>query len=220
MHLTLRGDTLRRITKAALGGLAGCALVLGGAQAANALSAVEYYNYPEDADAGASLELKDLQLAAGPFDDARATLRIKETPGDGTRFKLEVQGIDPTVKGDVFGAHLHTGACVEGAGAEAGPHYKTGGVASPFTEVWFDVWSNANGDATFDASAPFVPVDSLATDPGVPLLGVLPSPGVMSIVIHVWPTNTKLNYPNDGGDIGFAGARQACLPLLVPQWNK
>ena len=34
MHLTSRGDTLRRITKAALGGLAGCALVLGGTQVA------------------------------------------------------------------------------------------------------------------------------------------------------------------------------------------
>ena len=35
MQSDSRGDTVRRITKAALGGLAGCALVLGGTQAAS-----------------------------------------------------------------------------------------------------------------------------------------------------------------------------------------
>jgi hypothetical protein len=213
---------LRRITKATLGGLAGCALVLGGTQLASGDSAVETYNY--------SGRLLDLQRDAdgklytnGPLDQAQATLRIMETPWRGTGFKLKVENIDPSsVKGDVLGAHLHTGACVEGAGGQAGPHYNAGGGISPLTEVWFDVVSNANGEATFDTSVPFVPVDSLATDLGVPSSEppVLPSPGVMSIVIHVWPTNTELNYPNDPGNVGFAGARQACLPLEVRQWNK
>jgi Cu/Zn superoxide dismutase len=192
-----RGDTLRRITKAALGGVASCALILGGTQAANGLSAVEEYNY--------SGALADLQpLSGGPLDGASATLRIKETPLEGTLYKLRVSEINPSAKDKVFGAHLHTGPCVEGLGALAGPHYNAGGGISPLTEVWFDVVSNANGEATFDASAPFVPVDSLATDL------ITQTPGVMSVVIHVAPTN-----PADG----MAGARQACLPVLVPQWN-
>src|SRR5688500_17926306 len=104
MQSDSRGGTLKRITKAAFGGLASCALVLGGAQAANALSAVEEYNY--------SGELADLQpTTSGPLDGAEAKLRIKETPVAGTGFKLEVDGIDPSVKGVVYGAHLHTGEC-------------------------------------------------------------------------------------------------------------
>jgi Cu/Zn superoxide dismutase len=202
---SISGETLRRITKAALGGLAGCALALGGTQVANGLSAVEYYHY--------SGELTDLQLtSAGPLDNARATLRIKETPVDGTRFKLEVERIDPSVKGDVFGAHLHTGPCIEDAGALAGPHYNAGGGISPLTEVWFNVESNANGEATFDASAPFVPVDSVATDL------ITQTPGVMSVVVHVLPTNTEFGNPTENQPAGWAGTRQACFPLAVPQW--
>jgi hypothetical protein len=79
MQSDSRGDTLKRITKAALGGLAGCALVLGGTQAAT--SAVEYFPYPEE-------ELVDLP-APGPFDGASATMRLKVS-GTGTNFKLEV----------------------------------------------------------------------------------------------------------------------------------
>jgi hypothetical protein len=218
---------LRRITKAALGGVASCALILGGTQVATGLSAVEEYNY--------SRELTDLQPGpdtVGPLDGASATLRIKETPLEGTWFKLRVTGIDPSVKDEVFGAHLHTGACVEGnvLGTLAGPHYNqqvaVGGKKYPHplvdsaewatvstdTEAWFNVVSNAIGEATFEASVPFVPVDTAETDllgfaPGV--LPPPPSPGIMSIVIHVLPTKPD----------GTAGARQACLPLSVPQWN-
>jgi superoxide dismutase, Cu-Zn family len=199
---------LKRITKAALGGVASCALILGGTQVANGLSAVEDYYYPWD-------NLSDLQPdsdSRGPLDGARATLRIKETPEDGTKFKLQVEGIDPSVKGDVFGAHLHTGRCVAGDGGLAGPHYNAGGGISPLTEVWFSVVSNAIGEATFDASVPFVPVDSVATDL------ISKTPGEMSIVIHVLPTNTEFGNPTEDQPAGYAGARQACFPVLVPQW--
>jgi Cu/Zn superoxide dismutase len=188
---------LRRITKAALGGVASCALILGGTQAANGLPAVEEYNY--------SGALADLQADPGPLDGASATVRIKEIPLGGTEFKLRVNGMNPSAKDQVFGAHLHIGPCVEGDAASNGKHYNTTGwaIINDLTEVWFDVVSNANGDATFEALVPFVPVDSLATDP-------TQTPGEMSIVIHVSPTN-----PSTGG----AGDKQACLPLSVPQWN-
>ncbi len=38
----------------------------------------------------------------------------------------------------------------------------------------------------------------------------------MSIVIHVLPTQTESGYPTDGQPAGYAGARQACFPLLSP----
>jgi superoxide dismutase, Cu-Zn family len=211
MQSDSRGDTLKRITKAALGGLAGCALVLGGTQAAT--SAVEYFPYPEE-------ELVDLP-APGPFDGASATMRLKVS-GTGTNFKLEVNDIATSAEGDVFGAHLHTYACDEvpppgepGAGQLGGPHYNdevvVGGKAFPKpgevpsetiakvsseTEVWFSFVPNAHGDATDDATVPFVPVDPDSK---------------MSIVVHLLPTNTDPLL----GPVGGAGLRQACFPLSV-----
>jgi hypothetical protein len=183
---------VRRITKAALGGLAGCALVLGGTQAAN--SAVDYFPYLDD--------LVDLPVD-GPFDEASATLRLKVSP-DATNFKLEVEGIAASAAGDQFGAHLHTGVCDEEDDTKAGPHYnheivalgvpKEAAEISPETEVWFDFVPSAHGKATDDATVPFVPVDP---------------DGVMSIVVHLLPTN-----PNTG----TAGLRQACFPLDVSDW--
>jgi hypothetical protein len=201
MQSDSRGDTLKRITKAALGGLAGCALVLGGTQAA--MSAVSYFPYPEE-------ELVDLPVA-GPFDGASATLRLKVS-GTGTNFKLEVSDIDLSAAGATFGAHLHTGVCDKTDATLAGPHYNdevvVGGKAfpkpgdlpsetiaevSPETEVWFSFVPNAHGDATDDATVPFVPVDPDSK---------------MSIVVHLLPTD-----PNNG----TAGLRQACFPLDVSQ---
>ena len=72
MQSDSRGDTLKRITKAALGGLAGCALVLGGTQAASgALS--EILRIHED-------DLADLLMepTAGPLDSAKATITISQ----------------------------------------------------------------------------------------------------------------------------------------------
>src|SRR5688500_13281903 len=102
---------MRRITKAALGGLAGCALVLGGTQMASG-GAVEEYNYSDDL---VDLRTGEVDPAGNPdphrttFDNGSGTLRIKETPEAGTDFKLRVDGIATSAAGTEFGAHLHTG---------------------------------------------------------------------------------------------------------------
>jgi Cu-Zn family superoxide dismutase len=196
-HLILGGN-VKRIIKAALGGLAGGALILGGTVAANGESIVSRQTF--------SGELTDLNTATadGPFDSADATVKITETP-DGTYFWIRVKGIDPEAAGQEFGAHLHLGPCVEGNGGAAGDHYNTdvlpGGllyadaVKSPETEVWLDLVPNEEGVAVDQTLVPFVPVDA---------------DGVMSIVIHFEPTNDET---------GKAGAREACLPLSVSSWK-
>jgi Cu/Zn superoxide dismutase len=222
---------LRRITKAALGGLAGCALVLAASQAANGDSANMTYLL-ERAPTG------DYQKDAGPFDQAKGTLRVSQSPDDiASGFKLTVEDINGAA-GQEFGAHLHTGPCVDGdyaipalpategqpstpakvAGWQAGPHYNhekaTTGNPTPAvntqTEVWFNLVPNAHGDATDDTKVNFVPTDN-SLDP-------LLLPGEMSIVIHVLPTNTEFGVPTAGKPAGDAGARQACFKLLTPNW--
>jgi hypothetical protein len=201
---------LRRITKAALGGVAGCALVLGGTQAAVGLSSIINYAYED-------VGLVDLRDPGEPFDEASADLVVKVTP-EGTNFRLTVSDIKSTAAGDVFGAHLHTDACNDSSSPPAfqpgGPHYnhEVHGVipgkkfpsstvpveewaeVSPRTEVWFKFVPNAHGEATADATVSFLPVD--------------PN-GAMSIVVHLDPTNKKT---------GGAGFRQACFPLDVNSW--
>jgi Cu/Zn superoxide dismutase len=226
MQSDSRGDTLRRITKAALGGLAGCALALGGTQVA--MSAVDYFLYPESLPEGGQVVLEDLDAntAPGPFAGASADLRLK-TSGTGTNFKLEVSGIAESGVGNEYGAHLHTYDCDEAPqpappGVNGGPHYnhEVHGVVpgkkfpsstvpvedwaevSSRTEAWFSFRPNAHGDATADAFVPFVPVDADKK---------------MSIVVHLLPTNTELNYPNPG-PVGSAGGRQACFPIDASEW--
>jgi Cu/Zn superoxide dismutase len=210
---------LRRITKAALGGLAGCALILAASQAANGDSANMTYLL-ESAPTG------DFWGAAGPFDQATGTLRVTQAPDDAaTGFKLTVNGIEGAT-GQEFGAHLHTGPCVDGdyaipaepptpakpAGSQAGPHYNdetatTGNLTpavNPQTEVWFNLVPNDHGDATDDTKVNFVPTDNSLI------------PGEMSIVIHALPTNTEFGFPTAGEKAGYAGARCACFKLLTP----
>jgi Cu/Zn superoxide dismutase len=190
---------LRRITKAALGGVAGCALVLGGTQAA--VAAYEVYG-----DGGGLIDLRP--TAEGPFDGASVSLQVKQS-GDGTNFVLDVTGIDASGAGVVYGAHLHTRACNDTTeGAPAGPHYNDDVVynrlpaeISRRTEVWFDLVPGADGLAEDDIVArdsttvKFVPVDP---------------DGVMSIVVHVAETDHKT---------GLAGARAACFTLLdASEW--
>jgi Cu/Zn superoxide dismutase len=219
---------LRRITKAALGGVASCALILAASQAANGDSANMTYLL-ERAPTG------DFQEAAGPFDLAKGTLRVSQAPDDtATGFKLTVEDIEGAA-GQEFGAHLHTGPCVDedyaipaqpatetqpstpakAAGSKAGPHYNhekaTTGNSTPAvntqTEVWFNLVPNDHGEATDDTKVNFVPTDADFI------------PGQMSIVIHVLPTNTEFGIPTAGKPAGDAGARQACFKLLTPNWT-
>jgi Cu/Zn superoxide dismutase len=67
---------------------------------------------------------------------------------------------------------------------------------SPKTEVWFDLVPEQRA----------LPL----TRPG----SQVDSDGIMSVVVHVLPTNTELDNPNPGG-VGSAGPRQACFPLSV-----
>jgi hypothetical protein len=191
---------LRRITKAALGGLAGCALVLGGTQVAVGVIEV----FPSDGD------VTDLSTV-GPFDDAWVSLQVKKS-GDGTNFVLDVTGINPTAAGDEFGAHLHTKACEDlSSGMPGGPHYNdevvAGGVPvaeaeiSRRTEVWFDLVPSVGGVDSVDGAiardsttVKFVPVDP---------------DRVMSIVLHNAATELKT---------GLAGARGACFTLDPAEW--
>jgi Cu/Zn superoxide dismutase len=186
---------VRRITKAALGGVAGCALVLGGTQAASgALSTI--------------FEEKSENLLTTSLNSAKATITITQETNS-TTFRIDLTQIDKSQDGKTLGSHLHTGPCVEEDGGSAGPHYNhdvvtknkrfpvPGGSTygytaevSPNTEVWFDLTPDA-GHASDETTVPFVPVDP---------------DGVMSVVVHESATN-----PTTGG----AGMRQACFPLSV-----
>src|SRR5215213_6178735 len=125
---------MRRITKATLGGLAGCALIFGATQSAGGAASVVRQTF--------SGELTDYNTTTtdGTFDSAEALVKITETP-DGTYFWIRVKGIDLEAAGDDFGAHLHTGPCKADEPSLAAGHYNndTGGTASPETEVWFDL---------------------------------------------------------------------------------
>lgn len=137
--------------------------------------------------------LRDLQLStAGPFDHARARLVMVQRHGRSVVI-LKVQGIDRSVAGRDFGAHLHTGPCVTGDGAAAGPHYNSDTVAGHVpprvdasTEVWLDFGVTRAGTGFAISRVPFTPL-----------------PGNRAIVIHEMPTDHH----------GAAGPRQACLPV-------
>jgi hypothetical protein len=189
---------VRRITKAALGGVAGCAMILGATQAANGTPPLEFYS--RDA-------VRLIPMSSSAFDGANVTLEIKQAP-DATNFKITVREIVKSETNPVHGAHLHNGPCPEvplGADTTLG-HYKdntdiTAAIAE--NEVWFDLEVNASGEATDSTTAQFVPEDrTFLTDP---------VPGQMSIVIHdaaaALPTSQS--------------PKLACFPLEVtkaPQW--
>jgi hypothetical protein len=135
-------------------------------------------------------DLRDFApAAAGPFDSASASLTLVGS-GDHSTAVLVVKGIDPAAAGRTFGAHLHTGPCVAGNGAAAGPHYNHSGVVPPVvnnqTEVWLDFTANRGGTGQAVAHVPWQP-----------------NGGQHSVVIHEAPTAAN----------GTAGARLACLPV-------
>jgi hypothetical protein len=180
---------LKRITKAALGGLAGCALVLGGTQVASGSDVIK--QLIEGLSVGDLLDPEvdpaDVDPADIAFDTATATVRIMDTP-DGTGFKLRVEGIATSVAGQTFGAHLHIGPCSALPLSDTtGVHYRDveAAGATPENEVWFALVPSANGVATDDTFVSFKPV------------------GAESIVIH--------HHANDAQ--GKAGPKEVCVPL-------
>jgi len=135
-------------------------------------------------------ELRDLQAAtAQPTDHATAQVTATESAGS-TTVTLKVQGIDHAAAGTVLGAHVHSGVCVEGNGAAAGPHYNTTGGQdiSDETEVWLDFTVQPNGTGSASATVPFT----------------IPPGDAGSVVIHALHTNHVT---------GAAGARWACIPV-------
>ncbi|WP_405057742.1 superoxide dismutase family protein [Kribbella sp. NBC_01505] len=137
--------------------------------------------------------LRDLQLGTvGPFDHASARVSMVQLNGR-SRVVLQVRGIDRSVAGRDFGAHLHAGPCVTGDGAAAGPHYNSDTVAGrvppqvdPTTEVWLDFEVSRAGTGFATTTVPFTPL-----------------PGKRAVVVHEMPTDHH----------GAAGPRQACLPV-------
>lgn len=138
--------------------------------------------------------LTDLSSASDdPTDGARAAVRVLRIAGH-TLVLLRVRGYDPAAAGATFGAHVHTGPCVEDDGAAAGPHFNIDvhrgvdpATVSPWTEVWLDHEVRRNGTAVALALVPFR----------------LPRSEARSIVVHALPTDPS----------GAAGARLACLGL-------
>jgi Cu/Zn superoxide dismutase len=204
---------VRRITRAALGGIAGCALAVGatGVASGELLDLLKVHR-----------DSNDVNTSYVTLDAAKAKIIIdKGTDREGrpnTTFTIRVTGID--VSGVDFlqpvkplGSHLHTGQCVDGdygdlsaspspiqPGSQAGPHYnhdvalgKTPIRITTETEVWFNLVPDQEGMAYDRTTVPFVPIDS-AKD------------GEMSIVVHVDSTNATT---------GGAGQRQVCFPLSV-----
>jgi Cu/Zn superoxide dismutase len=134
--------------------------------------------------------LSDLQTtSAGPLDGGTGWLRM--TLGQArSSFVLKVAGIDRSAKGTTYGAHLHSGPCVPGDGAAAGPHYNsaTPPVIDDRHEVWLDFTVTRTGEGRATAVVPFVPIH-----------------GARSVVIHAMETDP---------DTGAAGDRLACFPVV------
>jgi hypothetical protein len=196
-----RGDTLRRITKAALGGLAGCALVLGGTQLASGETLLQqvFPGWLADLDTDGPVPPN---VTTGAFDSAKAKLKVVETTDGETTFSLEVRDING-YDGQEFGSHLHVGPCVPGNGPAARGHYTNADLDADLPlkerEIWFEVVPN-NGVAFDEAVVRYVPKDD---------------DGIMSIVIHALPTNTEYGIPTADQPEGYAGAREVCLPLVT-----
>ena len=138
--------------------------------------------------------LRDLQpTVTSAFDGAQASVVMVGLRS--SLFHLRVSDVHTAAAGKRFGAHLHTGPCVAGDGAAAGPHYNVQTLAGAVsalvndeTEIWLDFDVSGRGRAQSSATVPFVP-----------------AAGERSIMIHAEPTM----------DNGMAGARVACLPLTI-----
>ena len=134
--------------------------------------------------------LQDLSATSALFDGARAKVLL-QTSSDSSRVVLAVKGIDPTLAGNRYGAHLHIGPCVAGNAAAAMGHYNVSTadpvVISAQTEVWLDFTVDTDGEGRAVARVPFVPVAA-----------------ARSVVVHALQTAPVT---------GIAGPRLACLPV-------
>ncbi len=128
--------------------------------------------------------LSDLAPTTDDTDGARG-LAVGVIGNDSTTVVLVATNLNRS--GAVHGAHVHTGPCVAGNGAAAGPHYNHGGGISAQTEVWLDFEVRGSTGVAV-ARTPFA----------------IPAGAARSIVIHAAPTDPIT---------GAAGARLACLPL-------
>jgi hypothetical protein len=124
--------------------------------------------------------------AENPTDGTSAGYSVKGK-GDSTTVTLYVSGFAAELAGTTYGAHVHTGPCVAGDGAAAGPHFHNGTPPSKTTEVWLDVTVGEDGTGTSTATVPFA----------------IPAGAAQSIVIHEKPTAAD----------GTAGGRFACIPF-------
>ncbi len=135
----------------------------------------------------ANRPLTDLSSDANATDGASAQV-YAVAPGNGSTYVyLVLTGMDPASAGTTYGAHVHVGQCQAGNGAAAGPHYNTGGPASPQTEVWLDFTVLPGGIAIGQTVVPFE----------------IPAGGAGAVVVHALPTAPG----------GAAGARIACIPV-------
>ncbi len=130
--------------------------------------------------------LQDLSPLPNPTDGARAKFVAIAGP-TGTHAVLVVKGLDPAKVGTTLGAHVHTGSCVAGAPATAGPHYNSGGPADAQHEIWLDFTILPGGIGVAQTTVPFTIAPGAAK----------------SVVIHAMAT----------GPGGIAGPRLACLPV-------
>jgi Cu/Zn superoxide dismutase len=136
-----------------------------------------------------SRDLTDLQTTQiNVTDGAHGRVTAIRSRNGQTRVSFMVTGLDRLARGSTFGAHVHTGPCVAGDGAAAGPHYTVTGTA-PLNEreVWLDFTVGPGGVARAVATVNFT---------------ILPG-GARAIVVHALPTAPD----------GTAGPRMACIPV-------
>lgn len=132
--------------------------------------------------------LRDLAPEPSATDGAFARF-VAFPSGGGTRVVLIVTGLRGGV-GQTLGAHVHTGPCLAGQPAAAGPHYNTLGDPTNHGdrqhEIWLDFTVRPGGFGVADTTVPFV----------------IPHGGAGSVVVHKLATAPG----------GAAGLRIACLP--------
>ena len=194
------GENVKRISKAALGGLAGCALILGATLTASGEPPPTVYKW-----AGLLTDLRP-HVSDGLLDGASASIRIMESPDEGTGFRLRVTGINLSALNDsgAFGAHVHVGPCTKRvllpdtgvySADTTGKHYTVPGESvSSNSEVWFNLVPDEEGVAGDETWVSFRPPYDVSD---------------MSIVLHHDPTASN----------GGAGDREACLPIDLDLYN-